>query len=48
MIPSDLPPKETVWGHFRQWRDTGTREKIRLALNKKVRQKAGKEDVNGG
>ena len=42
LIPSDLPPKETVWGHFRQFRDEGTLEKIRLALNKTVRLKAGK------
>src|SRR4028118_534571 len=38
MIPRDLPPKETVWGHFRQSRDDGTLETIRLALNKRVRQ----------
>ena len=43
MIPSDLPPKETVWGHFRQFRDDGTLEKMRLALNQNVRRKAGKE-----
>lgn len=42
MIPSDLPPKETVWGHFRQFRNDGTLEKIRLVLNKRVRQQAGK------
>ena len=42
MIPSDLPPKETVWGHFRQFRDDGTLEKIRLALNKTARRQAGK------
>ncbi len=45
MIPSDLPPKETVWGHFRQFRDEGTLEKIRLALNKKIRQEAGKRET---
>jgi len=42
LIPSGLPPKETVWGHFHQFRDDGTLEKIRLALNKIVRIKAGK------
>ena len=45
MIPSDLPPKESVWGHFRQYRDNGTLETIRLALNKKVRQEAGKREM---
>ena len=45
MIPSDLPPKESVWGHFRQYRDNGTLETIRLALNKKVRQEAGKRQT---
>lgn len=44
MIPSDLPPKETVWGHFRQFRDNGTLEAIRIALNKKRRLKAGKKE----
>ena len=44
MIPSDLPPKETVWGHFRQFRDSGILESIRLALNKKVRVKAGRNE----
>jgi transposase len=43
MIPKDLPPKETVWGHFRQWRDTGVLEEIRLALNNKVREKTSKK-----
>ena len=45
MIPTDLPPKDSVWGHFRQWRDNGTLETIRLTLNKKVRQGAGKKDT---
>jgi putative transposase len=45
MIPSDLPPKETVWGHFRQFRDDGTLEVIRIALNKKRRVKVGKEET---
>ena len=44
MIPKDLPPKETVWGHFRQFRDSGILESIRISLNKKVRVKAGKKE----
>lgn len=42
MLPSDLPPKETVWQQYRRWRDDGTLERIRLQLNRKVREKAGK------
>lgn len=45
MIPEGFPPKETVWGHFRIWRDCGKLEEIRLALNKKVRKKAGKKET---
>jgi transposase len=45
MIPKDLPPKETVWGHFRLWRDSGKLEEIRLTLNKKVREKSGKKET---
>lgn len=43
MLPENLPPKETAWQQFRRWRDDGTLERIRLALNKKARHKAGKE-----
>jgi transposase len=42
MLPKEMPPWNLVWQYFRRWRDDGTLEKIRLALNKKVRQKAGK------
>lgn len=42
MLPKDFPPKETVWQQFRRWRDSGVLENLRLALNRKVRQKAGK------
>lgn len=45
MLPRDLPPKETVWGHFREFRDDGTLERIRLALNRKVRLKVGKTET---
>ena len=44
LIPSDLPPKETVWGHFRGYRDKGVLESIRITLNKKVRVKLGKHE----
>ncbi len=42
MLPKDFPPKETVWQQFRRWRDEGTLEAIRLALNQGLRRKAGK------
>ena len=45
MLPSDLPPKETAWQQYRKWRDDGTLEKIRLRLNRKVREKAGKNPL---
>ena len=45
MLPHDLPPKESVWQEFRRWRDDGTLEKIRLALNQKVRKEAGKHPL---
>lgn len=42
MLPEGFPPKESVWQHFRRWRDDGTLEHIRLTLNKKTREKAGR------
>ena len=45
MLPSDLPPKETVWQQYRRWRDDGTLERIRLQLNRKVREKAGRSPL---
>jgi transposase len=43
LLPHDLPPWNTVYGYFRQWRDDGTLERIHDALRERVRQKAGKE-----
>jgi transposase len=43
MLPKEFPPWNLVWQYFRHWRDDGTLERIRLALNRKVRNKAGKE-----
>lgn len=45
MLPREFPHWGVVWQYFRRWRDDGTLERIRLALNKKVRQKAGKKDL---
>ncbi len=45
MLPENFPPKETVWQQFRRWRDDGTLEHIRLALNRKARERAGRPSV---
>ena len=42
MLPREFPHWNLVWQYFRRWRDDGTLESIRLALNKQVRHKAGK------
>ena len=43
MMPHDLPPWSTVWGHFRRWRKDGTWERIHDALRPKVRESEGRE-----
>ena len=43
MMPHDLPPWSTVWGHFRRWRKDGTWERIHDALRPKVRELEGRE-----
>jgi len=45
MLPRHFPHWNLVWQYFRRWRDDGTLEKIRLALNRKVRQQAGKKPL---
>ncbi len=37
MLPHDLPPWNSVYEYFRQWRDDGTWERIHTALRTKVR-----------
>jgi putative transposase len=36
-LPTDFPPKSTVWGYFDEWRFNGTIERIHDALRDKVR-----------
>jgi putative transposase len=36
-LPSDLPPKSTVWRYFDRWRSDGTLDRIHDLLRKKVR-----------
>jgi len=37
MLPREFPEWGLVWQYFRKWRDDGTLEKVRLALNGKMR-----------
>lgn len=43
MLPHDLPPWQTVYYHFRKWRQSGLWEKINRLLREQVRQAAGRE-----
>jgi putative transposase len=43
MLPREFPPWNLVWQYFRRWRNEGLLEKIRLTLNRKVREKLGKK-----
>jgi transposase len=45
MLPRDFPHWNLVWQYFRRWRDDGTLERIRLTLNKKAREKAGRSGL---
>lgn len=39
MLPRDLPPWQTVYGYFRDWRKDGTLDRIHDALREQVRTK---------
>ena len=43
MLPTDLPPWQTVYGYFRRWKKNGIWERINKALVKKVRVKHGRK-----
>jgi putative transposase len=43
MLPHDLPPWQTVYTYFQQWRDEGTLERMHTTLRQQVRSKAGRE-----
>lgn len=43
MIPHDLPPWQTLYEYFAQWRDDGTWERLNGVLRVQVRQQVGKE-----
>ena len=43
LMPHDLPPWQTVYGYYWQWRNNGLWEQINAALVEKVRVKQGRE-----
>jgi len=43
MMPHDLPPWQTVYAYFRQWRDDGAWERINRELRIEVRELEGRE-----
>jgi putative transposase len=44
MLPESFPPWQTVYYHYRQWRDCGVLEELHAALRVRVRRAAGRED----
>ena len=42
-LPTDFPPKSTVWGYFDEWRHNGTLEAIHDALRERVRRADGRK-----
>jgi putative transposase len=43
MLPHDLPPWQTVYGYFSQWRDDGTWERINRELRIEIRELEGRD-----
>lgn len=43
MLPTDFPPKSTVYDYFRQGKNDGTWQRIHDALRSEVRRQAGRE-----
>jgi len=43
MLPHDLPPYNTVYGYFRDWRRAGVWEMMNTTLRERVRVAAGRE-----
>lgn len=42
-MPHDLPPWQTVYYYFRQWRNAGIWEQIHTALREQSRRRVGRE-----
>jgi putative transposase len=43
MMPHDLPPWTSVYGHFRRWKRNGLIERVHDALREQARVAAGRE-----
>jgi len=44
MLPRDFPPRSTVYGYFRRWRDDGTWGRVHDALYRRCRDLEGREE----
>ena len=42
-LPHDFPPKDTVYYHFKNWKENGTLVRMAQALHQQVRVEAGRE-----
>jgi transposase len=42
-LPTDFPPKSTVWGYFDEWRHNGTLDLIHDTLRERVRRAEGRK-----
>jgi transposase len=42
-MPHDLPPWQTAYGYFWQWRNAGTWEQLHTAIREQARRRAGRE-----
>src|SRR6476619_3507956 len=42
-LPTDFPPRSTVWGYFDQWRHNGTLQLIHDTLRERVRRRDDRE-----
>lgn len=45
MLPEDFPPWQTVYYHFRQWKQKGVWEKALDAINQKPREREGRSET---
>jgi len=43
LLPREFPPWETVYWHFKRWRDDGTLERLHAVLRDEVRRREGRD-----
>jgi transposase len=48
MLPHDFPPWQTVYWHFKRWREDGTVDQLHDRLRDQVRDQAGRDSVGLG